>query len=105
MFSDTVNVVIFASGSFSQNRIPDILRKDNFGNLADVIITHVESARTNEYTDISDNFTEGVITTTSALTSITTPGYDLEIYVSDGTTETGPRTVTVLITGEEMTPK
>lgn len=44
-------------------------------------------------------FTAGEVLVTSDLSSHTIPGYDLYIYVSDGNTLVGPRTLTVIIEG------
>lgn len=47
------------------------------------------------------NFEAGEILATSDLTSHTVPGYDLYIYVNDGKTLVGPRTLTVIISGSK----
>ncbi|XP_052706933.1 protocadherin Fat 4-like [Crassostrea angulata] len=46
----------------------------------------------------------GEILATSDLTSHTVPGYDLYIYVNDGKTLVGPRTLTVIISGINTAP-
>ena len=42
----------------------------------------------------------GEILATSDLSQHTVPGYDLYVYVSDGKTLVGPRTLTVIISGK-----
>lgn len=49
----------------------------------------------------TSNFEAGEILATSDLTSHTVPGYDLYIYVNDGKTLVGPRTLTVIISGSK----
>ncbi|XP_062608396.1 protocadherin beta-2-like [Saccostrea cucullata] len=46
----------------------------------------------------------GEILATSDLSQHTVPGYDLYVYVSDGKTLVGPRTLTVIITGINSVP-
>ena len=42
----------------------------------------------------------GVITTNANLHAHTIPAYDCSVYVSDGHTEVGPRTLTIVIGGK-----
>ena len=41
-----------------------------------------------------------MITTTINLHNDTVPGYDCEVFVDDGNTETGPEPLPILITGK-----
>lgn len=45
------------------------------------------------------SFTAGEVRSTDSLESYTVAGYDLFIYVYDGTTLVGPKTLTVIVTG------
>lgn len=47
-------------------------------------------------------FTAGEVRSTDSLESYTVAGYDLFIYVYDGTTLVGPKTLTVIVTGTFM---
>ena len=47
----------------------------------------------------------GEILATSDLSQHTVPGYDLYVYVSDGKTLVGPRTLTVIISGKLWSEK
>lgn len=44
-------------------------------------------------------FPAGEVRTTANLAGYTEAGYDLYIYVYDGTTLVGPKTLTVIVTG------
>lgn len=46
-------------------------------------------------------FKAGEILASSDLSSHTVPGYDLYVYVNDGKTLVGPRTLTVIISGSK----
>lgn len=45
------------------------------------------------------SFTAGEVRSTDSLESYTEAGYDLFIFVYDGTTLVGPKTLTVIVTG------